>query len=178
MSVPLSGLGHAIMSSSPLSHPKCHHCVFPWHGFFLRILHGLGPRFFEIVHNRLKSAGRAFDSLKNFANLSFVKPLQGRLLPKPKRKALLVGLRYQNDNKAMTLSGPHRDVKSLRQLLIGNFVISSLFSVDQLLIVDSYGYEEENIVVMMDGAGPEGKPWLVPNSVNLVSLGLPHLSAD
>jgi hypothetical protein len=64
-----------------------------------------------------------------------------------KKKALLIGINYEN-NDELCLSGPHQDVVALKKLL-----------------QEIYEYEDENIVVMLDGKGHDS---LEPTNVNIL----------
>lgn len=112
------------MNHQPFLLPKCQHCTFRWPGFLLYLL---GPKFkpfkylFRLLHPSLVSAARAFLRVKTLLRAKIIKKLQGRIwfIPKHKKKALLVGLRYEGNEDNSTLNGPHKDVKAFKKLLMG-----------------------------------------------------------
>jgi len=75
--------------------------------------------------------------------------LEGWVIPKCKKKALLIGIKDDTDENTVELAGPHRDVLALKQLLI-----------------DAYGYEEENITIMLDGGKVDER--LTPTRANIL----------
>jgi hypothetical protein len=74
----------------------------------------------EAVYFVARLVAREFRLLKTFV-IKFRNNL-GRWLFGKKRmhtkKALLIGIRHDDDPNTLALEGPHRDVQSLRQLLI------------------------------------------------------------
>jgi hypothetical protein len=64
---------------------------------------------------------RLYRRLKAFIFVRFRKLFEGWLLPKRKRKALLIGIQHDRDPDTETLAGPHRDVQSLKRLLISEW---------------------------------------------------------
>jgi hypothetical protein len=71
----------------------------------------------ESVYRFLRSVAGRFYFLKVLV-LKLGKRFWGRLFPKIKKRALLIGIRHDDDPTTLALTGPHRDVHSLRQLLI------------------------------------------------------------
>ncbi|KAF8233134.1 hypothetical protein L208DRAFT_1377389 [Tricholoma matsutake] len=75
---------------------------------------------------------------------------------KSQKKALLVGIQYENDangssdDVANVLRGPHQDVAAMRNLLIGELRrVTTSRNTDELNI-DCYGYSSDDIVVLVD----------------------------
>jgi hypothetical protein len=78
-------------------------------------------------------------------------------------------MRYDGGPYTETLAGPHRNVLSLKRLLISKrFICVILIDLNQTCLLDTYGYNEEDIVVMLDG-GMADDPGLTPTPANLVS---------
>ena len=110
--------------NQPFILPKCHHCTFRWPEFLHYLL---GPKFklmkylFRLLHPSLVSVASAFFRFKTRLRAKILKNLEGRIwfLPKYRKKALLVGLRYEGDEENSTLNGPHNDVKEFKKLLMG-----------------------------------------------------------
>ena len=71
----------------------------------------------EPVYQFLRRVAWRFHFLKALV-LKLGKIFGGRLFPKIKKRALLIGIEHDDDPTTLALTGPHRDVRSLRQLLI------------------------------------------------------------
>lgn len=93
-----------------------------------------------------------------------------------KKKALLVGIQYEDDadgdeESANALRGPHTDVEEMRKLLIGVFAGRCIFLVWSTLTssftIDCYGYAPGDIVVLIDRDEP-GQ--VMPTRVNMVCV--------
>ena len=74
-----------------------------------------------------------------------------------KRKALLVGVEYNND-KERPLKGPHKDVRDMRQFLIGEFESTSKKYFERLSatsLADRRHYNPDNITLMINTDDPD-----------------------
>ena len=89
------------------------------------------------------------------------------------KKALLIGIQYYifDTPASGQLKGPHVDVQNMRQLLIGkvfrcyhshSFLISGL-----LFFTDCYGYNPDDITVLIDDGNPKH---VQPTKENLVGV--------
>jgi hypothetical protein len=91
--------------------------------------------------------------------------------PPPKKRALLVGISYHDSTSPIwtPLDGPHVDVDHFQKLLIRAYFISSerrFLLWPLILITDTYGYSQEDIVVLKDDSTlPEH---LHPTRANMV----------
>src|ERR1700722_1030967 len=79
------------------------------------------PTYFMEIWDRPKviNATRSLHLLKTLVLVKFRKLFEGWLLRKHKKRALLIGIRHYGDpSNTESLAGPHRDVQSLKRLLI------------------------------------------------------------
>jgi metacaspase-1 len=88
--------------------------LFSWRGYFVACWSRS-----KALYLSVNSSTSAFRALKAFV-LEKLGRLFGRWLsPRGRKKALLIGIRYDEDPNTETLTGPHQDVFLFRQLLIG-----------------------------------------------------------
>lgn len=92
---------------------------------------------------------------------------------KSQKKALLVGIQYENDangssdDVANVLRGPHQDVAAMRNLLIGELRrVTTSRNTDELNI-DCYGYSSDDIVVLVDS---DDAGQIQPTRANMVRV--------
>lgn len=80
-------------------------------------------------------------------------PAPVRRTKTPKKKALLIGIRYMDSKTLELLDLPHSDVLQLRQFLIGIVYGLSGSCTDFRYIPDSYGYSKQDITILIDAPG-------------------------
>jgi hypothetical protein len=115
---PLTTLGplKAMVSSVQ---PTAFSLPFGWPNYFVASWSHRLKSVYSVVY----SAAHAFRYPKPFVFIRFRKLFEGWLLRKPGRKALLIGIRYDDDPGTETLAGPHQDVQSLKRLLISEWCL-------------------------------------------------------
>jgi hypothetical protein len=93
---------------------------------------------------------------------------------RPKKRGLLIGIQYENDtedsddDEANALRGPHQDVAAMRALLIGEWYCHRQGARVLTSDIDYYGYDADNIVVLID-RDEEGQ--MQPTRANMVRIG-------
>lgn len=94
-----------------------HSVPFSWPSYFVACWSR------RALHLGIHRAARAFRLWKAFLLIKFRRFFEGWLLRRHRRKALLIGIRYDDDPNTETLAGPHRDVQSLKKLLISEWYL-------------------------------------------------------
>ncbi|KAF7978215.1 hypothetical protein HWV62_1204 [Athelia sp. TMB] len=106
-----------------------------WRQYFVSCLKATHPKiYWNGLSPRLLSIARSLFLFKAYTEVRFIRLFEHWIYPNRKRKALLIGIRAENDEDSVTLTGPHSDVKAMKGLLI-----------------KIYGYKEADITVMLDG---------------------------
>jgi hypothetical protein len=141
-----------IVRHNASSHPFC------WRSYFVVCWSGPKPVYPGVHH----AAGTLHPQPDN---TSFP---QESVLPQHKKKALLIGIRHDDDPTTIALAGPHRDVHSVKQLLTSEYHHMRQTSRLKPDAVDVYEYIETDIVVMLDG-GKVDDFRLAPTRANIVS---------
>lgn len=93
--------------------------IAQWREYFAKCLRATHPKIF-LAHLPLRvlAIARALYLFKAYTEVRFVRLFERWIFPNRKRKALLIGIRAEQDLNTVTLNGPHKDVAAMKELLI------------------------------------------------------------
>jgi hypothetical protein len=106
---------HSIVCTLVCTNMSTGQPLFCWRGYFVACWSRS-----KALYPSINVPTRAFHTLKAFVLAKLPRVFRRWLCPIIRRKkALLIGIRYDEDPNTETLAGPHQDVHLFRQLLIG-----------------------------------------------------------
>lgn len=105
---------HPAASSASSSH---------WRDYFLACWEATHTKaLLPLLSPRVLSVARTLFLLKAYSEVRFIRLFERWIFPNRKRKALLIGIKAEDDPENVALQGPHSDVAAMKRLLISEFL--------------------------------------------------------